>query len=350
MTQDPTKFVPRILAVTKDALAASSLPEFLAGLRTGYESIYRTLMCEPGGLAGLDALDMAFSAARRYPKQRQVLELCAWPVLDKPALPEDARRIPEFLWLFAIPVLVQLPQSQDELLILPGDLIDAGALADTLEHSGCINPKAIIAGLSSLYSKDDLHAHGPRAIAGLFVDAELGTLGALPAPLPIIRDPEIESGRVAALYALLAARLPVGEVQLIVDENKWPSVAIQAQLSSALTQAEIDFEELSCEVGHSLSAAMYRCTGQGYKELERWLELGIQHYGVTSAYLTLPVEGMAELVGVTDKGEELLLAPSFSFVEPAAVLQDCCQQICDCRQIRFTGMFVSAAPSSAALH
>lgn len=339
----------KFLSATAKPLAATTLDEFLVGIRRGYDDLYGALMNTTDQQEALDALDEAFAQTRRSPRQRRILELCAWPIFDKPALPPAEASLPEFLWLFAVPVLVQLPQARDSVLMVPGDCLDMARLIETLEDSGCMNPKALVSGFSTLYSRDDLHAYGPLGIAQRFVDAETQDEVDLPLPLPIVQDPDIESGRTVTLYALLAARLPAGE-RVLFDAQKWPTAQMDKVFRDGLAAGGIEHEALQSTPGCSMSEALFRCAGPGLRELESWVDLGVAHYDLKAMYVTMPVEGMAELVGVTAKGEELMLAPTFAYVEPSGELVAACERVCQSRNLPFRGMFVSAVPTSSTLH
>jgi hypothetical protein len=350
MPSRQTTILERLLGSTARPLSAETLAEFLVGVRRGHEAIYRALVESSDSEAGLAALDEAFAGTRRLPRHRRILELCAWPVFEKPAMPLTEGALPEFLWLFAVPVLAQLPLQRESILMAPADLLRTAEFIDVLEDSGCLNEKAIVSGFSALYTRDDLHAFGPRSIAERFVLAEAGEDFDIPTPLPVVRDLDIESGRTVTFYVLLAARLPVGEQELFKQDVAWPREQLDLLLAQDLGRAGLQVERLESEMACSMSETLYRCLGPGLREMERWVDLGQQHYSLASVYLTLPADGMAELVGTTEQGEELLLSSTFSYVEPSAELSACCAHICKERRIPFKGMFVSAAPTSSALH
>jgi hypothetical protein len=331
-------------------LSAETLAEFLVGIRGGHDTIYRALLSSSDPGAGLAALDEAFAGTRRLPHHRRILELCAWPVFEKPAVPAAPNGLPEFLWLFAVPVLVQLPLERAAVLMIPPDLLHTADFIAVLEESGCLNRKAVVSGFSALYTRDDLHESSPCRIAERFVLAEAGGDFDSPAPLPVVRDLEIESGRTVTFYVLLAARLPVGERELFMRDVAWPRERLDLLLARDMASANVFVERLESDVACSMSETLYRCTGPGLREMERWVDLAQQHYALGSVYLTRQADGMAELVGVTEQGEELLLSSTFSYVEPAAELSSCCELICKSRHLPFKGMFVSAAPTSSALH
>lgn len=348
MPLSKSQIAQKFISAAEPPLTAGSMGEFLQGLNKGHLELYEELFSSTPEMA-LSALDEAFAQTRRTPRQRRVLELCAWPIFDKPSLPLQTSGLPEFLWLFAMPMLVRLKESDDPLMLVPGDCLDMEALIETVESSGCMNPKALVSGFTALYSRDDLHAYGPRGIAERFVLAESSGELDLPLPLPVVRDPDIESGRTVVLYALMAARLPAGEKKLFVKEA-WPVETLRSIYAAALKTAGIEFDELQVLDPCHMSESLLRCTDAGGAEMRSWLELGIAHYGITQAYLAVPTDGMGELIGLTKDGEELLLAPTFAFTEPTVVLNQAVESLCKDCGIGFKGLFVSAAPSSSALH
>lgn len=339
-------------ALTARPLAAGSLAEFLSGIRAGTESLHALLTAptEKTRAANIATFEAAVMALRNAPRQRKALELCAWPLFDKPALPSAPGDQDHFLWLFTVPVLVQLPLPCPDLIILPGDALRTDLVIEALEKSDCLNPAAVVSGLTSLFSREDLQALGPAGLAQTFVHAEQSEYPVLPEPLPLILDPDIESSRVVVLYVLLAARLPVGQRYLFEPNATWPSAKLEELVCSALDAEGLAIEKVTCLPGCSMSETQYRCAGPAIHEISRWISLGKEHYGLASVYAHIPAPGIAELVGVTEKGEELLLAPSFSFVEPVAALSAACRELCDSAGLPFTGAYASVLQTSEALH
>lgn len=341
--------VSRVLHAIQSPLSADTLGGFLKGLRRGYEELHAVLLGQ-SGQAGHAALTQAFDQLRTRPRQRRMLELCAWPIFDKPQAPEIEGEGSAFLWLFCVPLLVQLPDDKQDLLSLPSDFLDTTACIELIEASKCMNPRAIVSGFSSLFTREDLHSYGPGGVAEIFVGAEKGVLDGVPQPLPIVRDPDIESSRCVQLNLWLCARLPEDEKQLFVDLERWPKLAIDSMLKDAFSKHGIPIEELESLPGSSMATSLLRCMGPGFLEMERWVDLGIQHYGLNALYLAVPVEGMAEIIGVTPGGEELMLAPTFAFVEPTQELSATLERIATARGLYFRGAHASAVQTSSALH
>lgn len=339
-------------ALTTRPLAAESLAEFLRGIRAG-TNVLHALLTAPSARARaetLTTLDAAVTALRNAPRQRKALELCAWPLFDKPALPREQGAPDQFLWLFTVPVLVQMPLPCPDVVVLPGDFLRTDLLIQALECANCLNPAAVVSGLTSLFSREDLQALGPVGLAQTFLEAESVEEPCLPEPLPLILDPEIESARVVVLHVLLAARLPVGQHHLFEPEAEWPLVELETCVLDAFAAEGIPVDRVTCLPGCSMTEAQYRCAGPAVHEIARWISLGKLHYGLATAYLSIPAPGIAELVGVTPNGEELLLAPSFAFIEPVGALSSACRELCTRAGVDFTGAYVSALPTSEALH
>jgi len=349
MANAPSPAISKLLSLTVRPLAARAFPEFMEHVREGTQVLHQTLLAgdawtSPQGAQ--EALSAALVQTRSNPLRRRVLELCSWPIFDKPSLPDTD----EILRLFALPVLVQLPVSRSELLVLPGDFLRTDAVVETLERAGCLHPLAVVSGFSTLFSREDLHLHGPMGIAQYFVDAETTADPILPEPLPLVLDPDIESARSVLLYVLLAARMPPVPDALSTPGAPWPLAEIAHIVEQDLQAAGIEPERVDVFNGCSMVEALLRCAGPNVKEMERWLDLGMAHYGLSSISLVLPVEGIAELVGHTPRGAELLLAPSFSYVEPRQVLEAAIRNLCVARGLAFKGRLVGVLPTSSALH
>lgn len=353
MTKPSSSLANHLLHVTSRALKTQSMKDFLLALRAGHEEIFKAILVNTDAKAGRAAYEEAFSASRRQPRHRRVMELCAWPLFEKASVPGLLSDEDELLWLFALPVLVQFPKGPQEYVMMPGDALDLTKVLEVLEGSGCINPKAVLTGFSTLYTREDLQTYGPEALCNRFVQAEAALEGeefSVPLPLPVMLDPEIESGRARTLLCLFAARMPVSEKKMFIPGASWPLDKLSSVLEQSLKSVDVEVEAVHAGEPCSVSELLLRCSASGVKELERWIDLGIAEYQIKSLYLTVPVDGMAELVGVTEDGEELMLAPTFSYAEPVQTLTNCCADICRERRLPFKGMFSSAAPTSSALH
>lgn len=351
MAINSKQYVQSILNIVKKPLAAKEGAEFLEGVREGFESLYAKLLSSGHKKKWASALDAAFSQTMGSFREHRVLELCAWPIFDKPALPaQDKGDFPEFLWMFCIPFVVQFAQHETAApLNLPENLFDGQAVLRKLSQGTWFNPQAMLAGFPVLLSREDLHLTGPSSLASLFVEAELGGPVVLRG-LPHIFDEEIESGRVATFYMVASARMQCGESRLMLREGAWPAEKLEQMLMAGFAKNGIDVEQVRSLPACSMAEALFRCTPAGEAELRLVLELAKAHYGVKEVLVRYPLAGMAELTGLDQDGEGLLLCSPFAFIEPKRVLQDCIGQACLAQGLTFTGGFSTATQSSSMIH
>ena len=345
------KSVQAILDLTTAPLEARSIEDFLAGVRKGFDGLYRGLL-GPGQnpMTTMNALNAAFSQTTGTIRQRRVLELCAWPIFDKPALPGPVTSLPEFLWLFCLPVVVQFPLSTlTAPLCLPDELFDGKKLLGLVSNSGWVTANACVSGFPTLLSREDIHLYGPRNLAAKFINAELGGNDSL-TPLPVAFDEEIESSRAMTFFIIAAARLQVGEKQLLVREGSWPAQEVEDVVREGFAASGIEVESVTSLPACSMAESLFRCSGAGALEFEKVLELAEAHYGIQQVLVRYPVSGMAELIGVDKDNEEILLLPPTPFLEPKTELQRCLATICQKRGLEFKGAFSAVIETSSMLH
>lgn len=327
-------------------LAKESLSAFLEEIQVGVEQLHGFLQSGPGGA---NALERTLAKLQSKPRHRRALELCAWPLFDKLSLPAEPGHPPAALRLFSLPVLVQFANPAPEVVLFPGDFLPTEKIIEALEAAGVLEPTAIVSGLTSLFSKEDLQSLGPLGLANVFFDAETSDNPQLPDPLPVVLDPEIESSRAVVLHVLLAARVPVDSPTIFALGAKWPISDLNKLVEQALLSVGIPVDHVQCLHSCTLGEASFRCAGPAIAELAAWLELGKLHYGISSAYLSLLAPGQAELVGVAGE-DELLLAPTFSYVEPPSALQQAVAALCEQQELSFAGARATVLPTSEALH
>ena len=118
MAKTPDSRLRDLLSITKMALQATTQEQFIEGLRTGFSNIHGLLTSDPEPEKLLRLLDTALGQSGVSPREKRVLEVCAWPVFDKPALPIAPGARPEFLWIFCVPVVLQFASCDLEYPIL----------------------------------------------------------------------------------------------------------------------------------------------------------------------------------------------------------------------------------------
>ncbi len=330
------------------ALKATTSQEFMQAIRSGFDGLYDRLL-SPGHsrkqtLAALDAL---FSGDLTNVRQRRVLELCAWPIFDKPALPAVPSQLPEFLWLFCLPFVVTgSGVSKSNPVDLP---LDAPRLLSLLTDTNWISDKGVLSTFPTLLTREDLHALGPQHLATSFVRAEAGASASLPVK-PLSFDSALSGTSVKTLFLVCAARMPIGERALFSPQAKWDGTALADGVSTSLGTAGVTVSQVQSARPCSMAEALFHCAGAGRLELGVVLDLARLPQQEQGLELRFPIEGVAELVAVSRCGAEQLVAPPFHFVEPKAELQRCLRVLCDQRGIAFKGAFSAAVPQGSMLH
>lgn len=332
------------------ALAAADAPAFMQGVREGFDQLYKHLIAAPKSRKKtLDALDEAFENTRADIRRRRILELCAWPIFDKPSLPTGEQSLPEFLWIFALPFVVTLKASQLERpIVLEGEVLDADQLLAIVERSECLNKNASLRAFSTLVRREDLHASGPRNIATRFIEAELGMVEP-PQPLPVIMDEEIESCRNVTLMVLCAARLTAGETSLFNRGQVWPAESVAALIKEGLLAQSVEVEAVTSLPPCSMAESLFHCSGAGLAELEYNLKEAQDTYGSLEVIIKHPMDGFAEINAMTQEGVEISLLPAFSFFEPKKELADCVRRICEKHTIGYKGAYTLSTPAPSLL-
>lgn len=338
-----------VINSTVSAFAAETGGSFMRGIKSGFEELFRQASSQgPNRASFFEALEAAFHSLNGAPRQKRILEMCTWPILDKLTLTGEPGEGPEFLWLFATPFVVTLSESEiHKPFFVEGDVVDGKCFIETLTSSGWLNANAKVAMFPTPVSREDLHAYGPYNMAMLYLAAEEGKDVSLQ-PLPIKFDPDIESGRAITLFFICAARLPVGEREIIFRQTDWRARDLEQLVKYGLQSLGVEVETVQSCPPCSMAECLLRCTGAGKLELGTVLDLAQHHYGERSVVLRFPMEGMAELSAQGDRpDEEYSLIPPFQFIEPPAELQQTVESLCNERRIPFKGAYaVQCSPSA----
>lgn len=356
MTKKPARpeasneLVEGLLRTVEPALLAKDAKQFVQAIKEGFDGLYDALVTGQSRKQVLLALDEAFKQTAFAPRQRRVLELCTWPIFDKPSLPSEDEGLPEFLWLFCLPFIVQF--SEKDLgtpKSLPEGAVDGQAILELLEQTEWVNPKAYLSAFPTLLSRDDLHRYGPKTMAGLFVSAEMGDENAGVEPKDLEFDAEVESARVTTLYLTCAARLPVGEQRLFQTGSTWDGSGFEKQLLKSLKATGWNVDELRSLPPCSMAEALFKCAGPGAVELGRVLDLAKEHYSPQEVLVRHPAEGVVELTATCD-GDEIALTNPFLFFEPKFEMQALVKRLCEERGLAFRGAFSAVLPSGPMFH
>lgn len=334
-------------AVVNQVLACETATEFMDQLRAGYQALYDALMQDTRQRKkALKLLEELFAATAAEPRRRRILELCSWPIFDKPALPLESPGLPEFIWVFALPFVVTFAPAQlPTPVVLDGDAFDPDAVLELLEASEAVSSKGHLRVFSTLFRKEDLHAYGPQNIAQFFVGAELG-LTSPPQPLPVTFDRDIDCARSVPFFALCACRMQLGEKTLLNRDVVWSAAALEAEIFTGLQSRGLAVEAVHSLPPCSLAETLFQCAGPSLEAMERNLDEATKLYGELELIIRHPMDGLAEVNAFNAAGEEVVLQPPFSFFEPRLELRKTIAQYCERRRLGFRGSFV--LPQSSA--
>lgn len=321
-------------------LAAGNAHQFMQCVRASHELLYEELVAQPPRKKhALSSLSRLFEGTLGNIRRRRIIELCAWPILDKPALPMEAEDIPEFLWLFVIPVMVTFSQAQLQApIVLEEGLFDVGQVLKCVESSRALNPRAHLGAFPSLLRREDLHAYGPQNLAKIFVGAELGGVETLQG-LPVIMDAEVESCRSVMFFIPCAGRFQVGEKDLFDKAQPWCSEEVSHLVEQGLLAHGFQVDAVASYPPTSMAEALFHCTGSGVLELEANLLEAKRLYGKLDVLIRYPAEGFAEVNAINEAGQELVMLPAFAFFEPRTELQATLKAICNDNGMGFKGGF-----------
>lgn len=351
MSKVNSSAIARVLKLVEPTLRANSAAEFMAGVKAGYDGMFSHLIQEAGQPEAVAAVTAMSTGSSVTLRQRQAIELCSWPIFDKPGLPSVPGAAPEFLWLYCLPFVVQFaPECVNAPIQLAAKAFDSDALANAVYQSGGLNSKAVIATSPSLLTRSALQAHAPSSLAAVFVLAELG-LGGLVLPPPIVSFvSDIECARVATFFAVGAARLPVGERALIAEGFDWPAATLERLVLAGLAEQGLAIEKVTSMPPCNMAQSVLRCSATGFLEFQAVLKLANEEHPLTGVSIEHSADGWAELhATVLGETEPLLIFPAFSFLEPKDALQDCVQRCCESLGIPFKGVFSAVLPTSSML-
>lgn len=338
--------VDAILKLTRQPLEAETGEAFFEAVRRSYDELHKGLV-RKASRRMLDALEEAQSHC--HLRQRRILDVCSWPIFDKPAMPgSDPDALPEFLWIFCIPFVVQFsPEAIKKPIFFSDELFDGRTVLRKMIGNNCLNPKAMVAGFPTLMSREDLHSMGPCNLATAFIQAELGGTANLQ-PMPRELDAEVESGRLSTYFMVAAARLPAGEKQLFTG-GAWPGDELANLVTEGMRARGVDVEQVLSLPACSITESLFRCTQVGTTELNRILDLAKELYSIREVELLLPADGMAELSGYDEAGESFVLCSPFSYVEPKSEVRAWVESLCKDKSLSFTAASL-AIPTSSMMH
>ncbi|MDO8416350.1 MAG: hypothetical protein Q7S87_09085 [Agitococcus sp.] len=340
-----------VLAAIEPAFIADDAAQFMAGVKHGYQTLRQQIVAAPRQKKGVKSvLTEAFAATKGDIRRRKILELCAWPIFDKPAIASAAAKPTEFLWLFAVPFTVTLAQSTESYAMdLSGELFDGSAFL--AEMTKVLSPSDSVAlrVVPTLFSRDDFHRYGPQNIAKSLMDAEEG-FEALPIPYTIEVDAEYPTNQCFSFFVLCAARCSLGVTAIFAKQPQWQDALLADMVKSGLTDKGLNLVNVEGHAPCPIMECLFKCSGIGFVELELNLRCAQASYPGLEVFIQHPMEGFAEINAKLPTGDTIHLMPPFSYVEPPAELDIAIESICSYLSIPFQGTFVVPMSFSRLMH
>lgn len=341
--------VQAFLDIARRVTQAGSVEQFYDALREGYLALHRRLTDDPAG-AEAEALRAAFTAAHASLDLRVALQLCAMPLYEKPVLPVEDGAPPEFLWLFALPVVVRFSEQTAARgpLVWPAEALPAAELLAQLEASGRIEPRAQLGLFAQLYTRADLLAWGPENLALHAVNAELAEAAA-PTPLPVSLSGQLPAYRSVLFFALGVARLPFGVRSLIQRRHDTTDLlAMQQGIEERLRRLGVDFDSVQVEPPCPVASSCFLTHPGFLHQLADNCAQAVQ-MGATCASVRFPVPGYLEIYARLPSGAELPVMLPEPCGEPAAVLLPALESVLRGAGLSVLASVATQAPAPATL-
>jgi hypothetical protein len=330
----------RFLDLALQVSRADSSEKFYDSLRKGYLGVHALLTNDADGHEA-QALREAFEASQANLAQRLALQLCVMPLYEKPGLPTDEGAPPEFLWMFALPVVIRFTQQLTDKgnFVWPEDVLPANELLALLHDGNRLEPRAQLGMFTPLYTRNDLLAWGPENMAFHAVNAELMGTPA-PAPLPVNLSADRPASRSMLFFGVGLARVPVGVKSLLRRQDDERDLsAMTALIASRLAELGVSVEAVTvcppCPITSSCFMANPAYLGQVYENCLSAKE----ELGAVSAQVRFPMPGYLEISALTASGKELSLLPAEPCCEPPGVVITLLEH-----ELRRAGLKVETAP------
>lgn len=306
-------FVKAAEAVTKSRTAN----EFFDSLRDGYLTLHTHLTRDEEGVNAL-GLREAFGMTRADPAVRLALEFCALPIYEKPMVPAADGQPAEFLWIFALPVVVQFPEEvcQEGPYVWGDAPLPAEELLQVLNSSERFESSARLRMFTNLYTRADIFAWGPEHTALHVLNAELADTEC-PFPLPVQFSPELSSYRSVMFIALCAARMPAGSKSLFRTKSERADLDQLEQLIGArLQELNIPVEAVTVAPPCPLTSSCFVSTPAFLQQVSDVCVAANRTWDLQTAYVKFPMPGYVELAATLADGNEVVLMPAELCCEP----------------------------------
>ena len=335
----PSAAAQSFIDLARPLSCAESAEQFYDSLRKGYLGVHARLTRDVDGLEA-QALRDAFEAIQGNLSQRLALQLCAMPLFEKPMLPVSDESPPEFLWLFALPVVIRFSAklAAQGPFVWPEDALPAAELLALLHAGQRLEPRAQLGMFAPLYSRNDLLGWGPENMAMHAVNAEL-TEAAAPAPLPVDLSADRPAYRSVLFFGLGIARMQIGVKSLLHRrEDNADLQEMERQIAARLTEIGVDFESVSVSPPCPVTSSCFLANPAFLMQVAANCGEARGQLGAVSAQVKFPMPGYIEISARMASGHEVSIVPPEPCCEPPAAVREVLESV-----IRQSGLEVTAA-------
>jgi len=295
---------------------ARSGEDFYASLKEGYLALHGRLINDPDDQHAR-ALRRALAESQGNLAVQRALQLCAMPLYEKAVLPAGPAAIPEYLWLFATPVLIRFEANacRNGPLQLPDDLLPVEALALELQNSARLAPQARVRVFPALYARADVFAWGPENMALSAVNAEV-TDAPGPASLPISFSPELQAYQTALCFVVGMARLPFEVKSLLLPRPDRTGLhTLEGLIASALGDNGVLIESVQALPLCPMTSTYFVTSAAFLGQVAANCSHAIEQWEATHAQVRFPMPGYVEIDVTLASGE----------VTPLMLPEPCCE-------------------------
>ncbi len=343
--------VEGFLQAARDVVASRTHPEFYEAMRDAYLMLHHELAYDSNG-AGVGALREAFSHTRADPAVRIALELCALPIYEKPVLPNTGDAPSEFLWIFALPLVIRFPEEVcgEGPFIWEQSPLPAEDILQVLGKSGRVNETASLRMFTKPYTRSDIFAWGPENTALQVLNSELAE-AECPFPLPVHFSTELTGYRSVMFMALCAARMPVGSKTLLRPRDSRADLDLIEELIAArLQMLNIPYEEVTVAPPCPLTASCFVSNPAFLQQVSEICEISREAWDLREVYVKFPMPGYVEIAGQLKDGSEVVLMPAELCCEPRKAVRSVLESVIQAAGLPVSVSRVSIHSRNAQVH
>jgi hypothetical protein len=342
------------IEVARGVTATRTATEFFEALKEGYLALHGPLTRDPDGVQA-SALRQAFGMTQADPAVRLALEFCAFPIYEKPILPmvsEDST--PEFLWIFALPVVIRFPDvvRQEGAYVWDHSPLPAEDMLQVLGDSGRFEQAARLRMFTNLYTRSDIFAWGPENLALHVLNAEISESEApMPMPLPVQFSEELSGYRSMMFMALCAARVPVTVKRLIQQRQGREDLDLLEKLiAKNLETLGLPYESVTVAPPCPLTASCFISNPAFLQQVSEICMTSQEMWDLKSVYVKFPMPGYVELAGRLEDDSEVVLMPAELCCEPRKEVASLLERVVAEAGLPVGGSFVGVHNRVSQLH